>query len=82
MSDVQRRKFSQESKKHPESSIDDRVERAITGAQVIQIVITVTQETHTALQQFAKEEKITQDEAGAKLIEEALVGYGLLEGGS
>ena len=80
MSDVQRRKFSQESKKHPESSISDRVEQAITGAQVTQIVITITQETHEAIQKYAKEEKINQDAAGASLIEEALIGHGLLEG--
>ena len=37
------------------------------------------QDTHSALQQFAREEGTNQDEAAAILIEEALTGRGLLE---
>ena len=44
-----------------------------------QITVTVTQDTHGALQQFAREEETNQDEAAAVLIQEALIGRGFLE---
>lgn len=78
MSGVQRKKVVEERKKHPERSVDEVIERAKTGSKVVQIVATVTQDTHAALQQFAREERSNQDEAAAALIEEALVGRGLL----
>ena len=79
MSGVQRKKVVKERREHPERPVDDVIERAKTGEKVIQIVATVTQDTHTALQRFAKEEGSNQDEAAAVLIEEALAGRGLLE---
>ena len=79
MSGIQRKRIVQERKEHPERPVDDVIEQAKTGSKVTQIVVTVTQDTHTAIQQFAKEEGTTQDEAAAALIEEALVGRGLLE---
>lgn len=79
MSGVQRKKVAKERREHPERPVDDVIERAKTGEKVIQIVATVTQDTHTALQRFAKEEGSNQDEAAAVLIEEALAGRGLLE---
>ena len=79
MSGVQRKKVVKERHEHPERPVDDVIERAKTGEKVIQIVATVTQDTHTALQRFAREEGSTQDEAAVVLIEEALAGRGLLE---
>ena len=79
MSGVQRNKIVQERKEHPDRSVDDVIEHAKTGSRVIQIVTTVTQDTHSAIQQFAKEEGTNQDEAAATLIEEALIGRGFLE---
>ena len=79
MSGVQRKRVAKERKEHPERPVDEVIERAKTGARVTQIVATVTQDTHTALQKFAKEEGSTQDEAAVVLIEEALTGRGLLE---
>lgn len=79
MTGVQRKKIVQERKEHPNKSVDDVIEHAKTGSRVIQVVATVTEDTHTAIQQFAKEEDINQDEAAATLIEEALIGRGLLE---
>lgn len=80
MSNVQRKKIVEERKEHPERPVDEVIEHAKTGAKVTQIVVTVTQDTHVALQGFAKEEGTNQDEAAAVLIEEALVGRGLLDG--
>lgn len=79
MSGVQRKKITKERKEHPDRPVDEVIEHAKTGARVMQIVATVTHDTHAALQQFAKEEGANQDEAAAALIEEALVGRGLLE---
>lgn len=79
MSGVQRKRVAQERREHPERPVDEVIEHAKTGAKVIQIVATLTQHTHTALQKFAKEEDSTQDEAATALIEEALIGRGLIE---
>lgn len=79
MSGVQRKKVVEERKEHPDRSVDEVIERAKTGSKVVQIVATVTQGTHAALQRFAREERSNQDEAAAALIEEALVGRGLLD---
>lgn len=79
MSGVQRTKVAKKRKEHPERSVEDVIEDAKTGSRVVQIVATVTQTTHAALQRFAREEGTNQDEAAATLIEHALVGRGLLE---
>ncbi len=80
MTGVQRKKLAKERKEHPEKPVDEAIEDAKTGGKVTQIVVTVTQDTHSALGKFAKEEGTTQDEAAASLIEESLVGRGLLDG--
>ena len=79
MSNIQRKKVAKERTEHPERPVDEVIERAKTGSKVVQIIATVTQDTHAALQRFAREEGSNQDEAAAVLIEEALVGRGLLE---
>lgn len=79
MSGPQRKNVVRQRKDNPEKPIEDVIETAKTGARVIQVVATVTQDTHRAIQSFAAEEKITQDEAAAGLIEEALTGRGLLD---
>lgn len=78
MTGVQRKKVIEDRKEHPERSVDEVIERAKASSKVVQIVATVTQGTHVALQRFAREEGTNQDEAAAGLIEEALVGRGLL----
>lgn len=79
MTGVQRKKFVQEREEHPEKPIDEVIEYAKTGARVIQVIVTVTQEMHRAIQSVATAENVTQDEAAAALIEEALTGRGYLE---
>lgn len=79
MTGVQQTKLAQERKRNPDTPIDEVIESARTGSKVVQIVVTVTQDTHTALQKFAKGEGINQDEAAATLIQEALIGRDLLE---
>ena len=79
MTGPQQKKLAQERKKNPDRPIDDVIEDARTGSKVVQVVATVTQETHTALQQFAKAEEIKQDEAAATLLVEALIDRDFLE---
>ena len=79
MTNAQRNRVSQEREKHPEMPVDELIERAKSGSKVVQIIATVTQSTHVAVQAFAREENSNQDAAVATLIEEALVGRGLLE---
>ena len=78
MSGVQRKKIVEERKENPKKPIDDVIEDAKTGGKVIQVIATVTQETHHAIQSVATDEKVSQDEAVAGLIEEALIDRGLL----
>ncbi len=79
MTGIQRQRVTKVVERHPKKRVEDVIEDAKKGAQVTQIIATVTADTHAALQRFAKKEKTNQDEAAASLIEEALVGHGFLE---
>ena len=79
MTGPQRKKFVTEHKKHPEKPVHEAIEHAKVGANVVQIIATLTQDTHTAFQQFAKEGGTSQDEAAVVLIEESLIGHGFLD---
>ncbi len=80
MTGVQQNNIAKLRKNSPDKPIDDVIEEAKTGHRLIQIVATVTQNTHTAINQYAQEIETTQDEAIVDLIEEALDSYGLLDG--
>lgn len=79
MTGVQRKRIIQDRREHPDKPIDEIIEQARTGSRSVQIVVTVGRDAHTALQQFAREEGVNQDDAAATLIEEALAGRGFLE---
>jgi ParB family chromosome partitioning protein len=79
MSDAQRRKLVKERKESPEASVDDAIEQARTGSKITQVIVTLTGDAHAALQRFAKDEGVSQDEAAAGFIEEGLIGRGFLE---
>ncbi len=79
MSGPQRKNVVRERKQNPETPIEDVVENAKRGARVIQIIATVSRDTHRAIRTVAAEDKVNQDEAAAGLIEEALAERGLLE---
>lgn len=79
MSDAQRKKVVKDRQERPEKPVEEVIEDAKSGAQIIQVVATITLNVHVALQKFAKDEGRLQDEAAAALIEEALVGRGLLD---
>ncbi len=79
MTGPQRKNVVKERKNNPEKPIDDVIESAKTGGKVIQVIATVTQDTHTAIQKFASAENTTQDDAVGELIERALIEGGFLE---
>ena len=79
MSGVQQKKVVEERRKDPSKSVDDVIESAKSHTKVIQVVVTLTQSTHTALRKFATNEQINQDEAAATLIDKALTSEGLLD---
>lgn len=79
MSGAQRKRVVKEIKDHPDRPAEDVIEAAKTGKKVVQIVATLTQDTHVALGRFAKQEGGNRDEAAVMLIEEALVDRGFLE---
>ena len=78
MSGAQRKKLAQERRDNPNTPVNELIESAKTGSKITQIAVTLTQDAHRALQQFATAEESNQDEAAATLIEEALAGRGLL----
>ena len=78
MPGVQRKKIVKQRKENPSEPIDEVIEKAKSGSREIQVVATLSQDTHTALQNFATNENMNQDEAAAMLIEQALVEGGFL----
>ena len=79
MTNVQRKKVVRDRRDNPDKPIEDLVEEAKTGGRVIQVNATVSLTTHRAIQAYAAEENMNQDEALAALIEESLTGHGYLE---
>ncbi len=78
MTGAQRKTFAKQL--DTDMPIEEAVEKAKSGADVVQAVITLTKDTHSALQKYTREEKTNQDEAIVMLIEEGLTERGLLEG--
>lgn len=80
MTGYQRDRFTKERKRNRSKPIDDAIEEAKSSANVTQVIVTLSQSVHSALGSYAKEEQTTQDGAAAALIEEGLIGNGLLKG--
>lgn len=76
MTGVQQKKLSDAMEKSPGKAIEQIIEDAKTGARVTQIVVTLGDELHARLQQFASDEGTSQDDAASTLIDEGLVGKG------
>ena len=78
MSEIQRKKLSQDRREHPEKSVDDVIESAKTGEQVVQVTVTITSTTHAALRSVAREVGLNNADTAAMLIDEALISRGAL----
>ena len=79
MSGAQRKNVMRDRRQNPDKPIEDVVENAKAGARVIQIIATVSRDTHGAIRKVAVEDGVNQDEATVALIEEGLAERGLLE---
>jgi ParB family transcriptional regulator, chromosome partitioning protein len=78
MSSAQRKRIVQVREDNPEKPVADIIEEAKTGAKLTQIIVTLGADAHRALQSFAKEEQVNQDDAAADLISDALTSKGYL----
>ena len=77
MTGEQRKRVAKDIEHHPDKPIEDALEDART-TNFIQVVATVSATTHDAIRAFAKSEDLNQDDALVSLIEESLMGRGLL----
>lgn len=78
MSNAQRKKLLVERGKDPTGTVDDAIEQARTGSKITQVIVTLTGDAHAALQRYAKDQDMNQDEAASGIIEEALQTRGFL----
>jgi ParB family transcriptional regulator, chromosome partitioning protein len=78
MSDVQRRRIVDVREDNPDKPVAEVIEDAKTGAKLTQINVTLGAEEHRALQSFAKESEINQDDAAQELILDGLTSRGYL----
>lgn len=78
MSGVQQQKVLKVRQEDPDKPVDDVIEEAKGGEKIIQIVTTLGAAEHRALQAYAKEEGVNQDDAAAILITDGLAAGGYL----
>jgi ParB family transcriptional regulator, chromosome partitioning protein len=76
MTGAQQKKLIQIVETETHDNVDDVIESAKSGAKVKQIVVTLTDEIHKSLQEYAKSDGVNQDEAASTLIEDGLLGKG------
>lgn len=76
MTNVQQRRLTEELERNPDRPLDEALEDAKTGTQVTSIMVVVGVELHRRLQQYASDEGSRLEDAGASLIEEALMQRG------
>jgi ParB family chromosome partitioning protein len=78
MSNTQRKSFIKVVEVDPDASIEEKIEKGRKQPVLRQVIVTMEESLHRALQGFAKDEGVNQDEAAANLIEDGLVRRGLL----
>lgn len=76
MSGAQQKKVVQKRQEQPGKDIDELIEDAKTGDRVVQIIVTMSGDAHTALKQYAADEGTTLDDAARSLIESGLMAAG------
>lgn len=79
MSGAQQDRIVKKKTEDPDASADEIIESAKTGDKIVQILVTLGQQAHQSLQNYAKVEGTSQDGAAADLITEALSNKGFLE---
>lgn len=79
MTGAQQRKLGKQLEKTTGKPIEDAIEEAKEGARVTQIVVTLGEEIHGRLNQYATDEGTSQDDAALGLIEEGLTTKGYID---
>lgn len=79
MTGNQRKRLVEIRQEDPDTDPDDAIEKAKTGPKSEQIIVTISSGVKKSLRAYADDEKMTQDEAAATLIEEGLAGKGFGE---
>ena len=77
MSGAQQKRIQDALKSNPDVPVDQVIEEAKSKSKVIQVVVTLGQQIHTSLGQFARDEDTSVDEAASQLIQDGLAGLGL-----
>jgi ParB family chromosome partitioning protein len=72
MTGVQRRHMLKAKRRKPKEPIETLLETCAASARKRQIIVTLDASDHQALQRYAEERKITQDEAAAQLVSDGL----------
>jgi ParB family chromosome partitioning protein len=72
MSGAQQDKLAEQSAAEPDAPVEELIEDAKGPGKIVQIVVTLTTRTHALVQKYANDQGANQDDAAAKLIEEAL----------
>lgn len=76
LSGVMQRKAVEKAQEDPDAPAETKIEKARQQPKVTQVIVTLSDARHRQLQSYAKTEGVTQDEAAALLIEEALSSKG------
>jgi ParB family transcriptional regulator, chromosome partitioning protein len=79
MTGTQQEKVVKAAKQLKGQPFEKKIEVGRAQAQVTQILVTLGEEAHASLQQYADDEGTTQDDAAASLIEAGLTGKGYLK---
>jgi ParB family chromosome partitioning protein len=72
LSNQQRRSFVKVATEDPTESLEEKIEKGRKQPVLKQVVVTLEESLHKALQKFAHDESINQDEAAVTLIEDGL----------
>lgn len=72
MSGAQRKKMVETRRAEPSMSADEVIEDAKAGGQIFQTLVTLTSTVNSALEQYARSQGLTKDEAAGTLIRDGL----------
>ena len=72
MSGAQRKKMVETRRADPSMSADEVIEDAKAGGQIFQTLVTLTSTVNSALEQYARSQGLTKDEAAGTLIRDGL----------
>lgn len=79
MSGENQKQLLKVAQQNPDRPAEEIVEKAKTGARVVQVIVTLGEAIHRRLKQYAADEEMNLDEAAGTLIREALTAKGYLE---